>query len=235
MSNTGNLAAAYTTSVVYTPTGSSWLSFVNASGTVPVGCTQTLAGTLTATGPETEGLYKAVLSFNYTGGKTTTMQVNLYNYAAANWFMEANSTINTAYVTMVTNQNTRVGNQKGGFKYVSDGGALADSAYIYDGGLIVGTSNQTMSVGAMTDSSGTVVAGDTLLGRMFCLSNLTVDEVGTSPQGYRHSSGKGCNKDSTIAFDVDFYAPKHVDSSQGPRRYNQQRHCCVQCRLGCPR
>ena len=215
LTNTGTTNANYTRSVNYI-SGTNWLTFANTSttGTVPAGCATTLAETITAHGPATEGFYQAVITWAYTGSKTYSIPVDLYNYGVANWFLEANNTIATSYVTIVTNQNSRVGNQRGGFKYVSDGGALKDTAYIYDGGLVIGTSSTTLSAGSMSDSAGAGGQGDPNIGRMFCLSNLTIDATGgATPYGYRHSSGMGCNKDSTIGFDVDFYAPKHVDSS----------------------
>jgi hypothetical protein len=223
LTNTGNTAANYTRTVNYT-SGSGWLSFMKpASSSVPVGCTQTQADTLTATGPTAEGLYKARVVWNYTwtgnpgGNKADTLRVDLYNYESTNWFVETNTVIRTSYVSMATNASSRIGRQVtgAGFHYVAD---HHDTAYFYDGGLFLGKDSLSLSTGLFADTTaygGLSGHGDTLLGRLFCLSDMVVDSTPneTYPNGYRHSSGKGCNKDSTIGFDVDFYASKHIDSA----------------------
>jgi PKD repeat protein len=208
LTNSGNTDAVYTRTVSYTPAGS-WLSFLNgANSAVPAGCVHTQAETITATGPVTEGLYKATINWSYTGSKTLTMPVELYNYTA--WFVEADNSIRTSTARLVTVQNSRVAAQRkdGGFKYASDG---ADTSYLFDGSLLIGTSNTTLSMACFTDSAGFNGHGDILIGRLFCLSNMIFDS--TTFPSYRISSGSGCNKDSSIGFDVVFYAPKHIDST----------------------
>ncbi|GEM_PF-1637499 len=212
LTNTGNTAAIYTRSVEYTPTtGGTWLSFVNSdNSSVSAGCTQTQDETVTATGPATEGLYRATITWSYTGGKTLDLDVELYNFTSAHWMVEQNNKIQTSWVRSVVNQTSRVGAQVEGFKYLSD---LGDTAYLYDAGIFVGTSNSTISMGIFTDSAGISGHGDTAIGRLFCVTTQTIDSTGTYPNGYRHAYGSGCNKDSTIGIDADFYAPRHIDSA----------------------
>jgi hypothetical protein len=220
LTNTGNTPAAYTRSVAYV-NGSNWLSFQTpASSTVPAGCTQTLRDSIVATGPGIEGLYKATITWSYTGSKTLELPVELYNYTAAHWFMEENNAIRTAHVSMTTNQTSRVGRMRagGGFRYFP----AVDTGYLYDGSLLIGKDSLSLSMGLFADTTpfgGVIGHGDTLLGRLFALTDMSFDSTGTPgpntgwpENGYRHSWGSGCNKDSTIAFDCDFYAPKFVDS-----------------------
>jgi hypothetical protein len=216
LTNSGTTNAVYTRTVNYL-SGSNWLTFVNpANSTVPSGCTTTQGEVFTAHGPATEGYYRATVTYSYTGSKTLTIPVELYNYAASNWFMEENASIHTSYVSMVVNQTSRVGVKKGGFRYFSDlGETMADTAYLYDGSLLIGTSNTTLSIGAFADSAGAGGHVDALVGRLFGTSVTTYDTLPAlgQPYGYRHAYGTGCNKDSTIGFDADFYAPRHIDSA----------------------
>jgi len=125
-------------------------------------------------------------------------------------FSEENQTLRTAALKLAVNQTSRVAAQQTGlgFKYFADGG---DTSYMFDGSLIIGTSADDLSMAIFSDSTG---HGDPAIGRLYSLSNMTFDTLpiygGT---GYRHAFGVGCNRDSSIAFDVDFYAPRHVDSS----------------------
>lgn len=132
--------------------------------------------------------------------------------ATPQWFDEEMGTIRTATVKMATNQNSRIGRMRpgAGWNYNADGG---DTAYFHDGSLFLGKDSLSLSSGLFADttSSGTGGHGDTLLGRLFCLSAMALDS--TTYPSYRMSSGSGCNKDSTIAFDANFYAPRHIDSS----------------------
>ena len=216
LTNTGNTPADYTRTVVYTPSVAPWLTFDNpATGvgaSVPAGCVQTQAETVTAAGPAAEGLFKASIIWSYTGGKADTMKVELYNFT--NWFMEENNTIRTAQVQMATNQTSRVGSQRAGypgFRYFAVGDE--DSSYLFDGSLLFGKDSLNLSALLHADSSGVRGNGDTLMGRLYGLSPTVFDETSYDPYGYRHSSGIGCNRDSSIAFNVDFYAPKFNDDS----------------------
>jgi hypothetical protein len=218
MTNTGNVAADYVRTVNYT-NGSNWLSFANpANSSVPAGCVSKQDEVITATGPTSEGVYKAKIVWAYTGGKADTMPVELYNFTS--WFMDQNPSIRTRTVAMVTNASSRVGSQRAGyqgFRYFSEG---KDTSYVFDGSLLIGTSSSTISALVHCDSVGVRGNGDTAIGRLYALSEMVCDSTGVpgpntgwDHNGYRHSSGKGCNRDSTISFDLDFYAPKFDDSS----------------------
>jgi hypothetical protein len=211
LTNVGNTPAVYTRTVVYTPAVAAWLGFANsASSSCPAGCTQTQAETITATGPAAEGLYKAEITWSYTGSKTLKMNVELYNYNDANWIVELNNSIRTTHVRMAVNQTSRVSAQKAGFgfRYFADGG---DTSYMYDGSLMIGTSSTALSMGVFEDSAGIGGHLDPNIGRLFGLTAMTFDSATFS--SYRKASGTGCNEDSTIAFDAEFLAPKHVDSA----------------------
>jgi hypothetical protein len=211
LTNIGNADAVYTRTVSYA-SGSGWLSFLNsASSSVPAGCTQTQNETITATGPAIEGLYKATITWSYNpGSKTLNMPVELYNYNNANWIVELNGSIRTTHVRMAVNQTSRASAQKAGFgfRYFADGG---DTSYMYDGSLMMGTSSTTLSMGVFEDSASIFGHQDTTIGRLFGLTAMTFDS--TTFASYRKASGTGCNKDSSIAFDAEFLAPKHVDSA----------------------
>jgi hypothetical protein len=196
--------------VAYT-SGSDWLSFAQpASSTVPSGCVQTLAETVTGTGPASEGLYKATVTWTYNpGGKIVTMPVELYNFT--NWFMDENNSIRTATVAMAVNQSSRIGSSRAGypgFRYFDD---PATVSYLFDGSLLIGTSNANISTSLHAADAGVRGNGDTAIGRMFGLSAMTFDS--TTIGSYRIGTGVGCNRDSSIAFDAAFYAPKHIDSA----------------------
>ncbi len=82
--------------------------------------------------------------------------------------------------------------------------------YLRDGSLIIGTSANDLSMLIYSDSLGN--AGDPAIGPLYGLGEISIDS--TSSSSYRHAWGKGCNRDSSIGFDIDFFAPKSTDSAE---------------------
>jgi hypothetical protein len=128
-------------------------------------------------------------------------------------YTEENHTLRTTALKMAVNQTSRVTSQHPGlgFKYLVDGG---DTCYMFDGSLLIGTSDQDISMGIYSDTTSPNGHGDPAIGRLYALSDMTFDTLPDyQTWGYRHAYGVGCNRDSSIAFDVDFYAPRHPDSA----------------------
>ncbi len=207
LTNVGNISADYVRTVAYTPAGS-WLTFdVGGTSSVPAGCTNFQTTNVTATGPGTEGVFKATITWSWLA-KTLNFPVELYNFNT--WNMEANLDIRTSTVRMVTDQNSRAAAQKPhgyGFHYASD---HPDTNYLFDGSVLMGTDSLHMSTAIFSDSTGFIGSFAGRIGRLFCTSGMSYDSINTS---FRHSWGVGCNRDSSVAFDVDFYAPKAPDSA----------------------
>jgi len=126
---------------------------------------------------------------------------------------EENHTLRTAALRLAVNQTSRVAAQQPGlgFKYFADGG---DTSYMFDGSLIIGTSADDLSMSIFSDSTSPNGYSDPAIGRLYSLSDMTFDTLPANQNwGYHHAWGVGCNRDSSIAFDVDFYAPRHRDSA----------------------
>ncbi len=206
--NSGNAVANYTRTINYL-SGSGWLSFPNdpPNGSVPIGCNFADSLKLRVNGPTTEGLYRAVVNFDYNNGvsnSTLSISVDLYNFQE--FFLPTDYAINTATNRLNVNQAGRVGVYEQGnlFTYTAAG-----VNYLRDGSLIVGTSAGNLSWLIHQGSGGQPSAANSY-GALYAKSTLTVN---TSDPDFRFATGTGVNRDSTIAFRVTYYAPKALTNS----------------------
>ncbi|MFH2056683.1 MAG: hypothetical protein ABIJ61_12040, partial [bacterium] len=210
LQNTGNTSAGFTTSIAYA-WGSGWLNVTPASGSVPAGCDNTLELTMTATGPGIEGLYEATITVNFPGG-SQDIEVDLYNFTDI--CLPVHVRLRTGHCLMSVAQETRVANQNAdaGFVFFAD-----TSTYLYDGGLILSNPNS----GSWDFNVFHTLSQEPLpanpWGRLYatvCPPNIdTILNEYPSDPTYRYVAGSGVNNDSTIAFDVTWYASGHPDSS----------------------
>ncbi len=206
--NSGNAAANYTRSVVYL-SGSNWLSFPNdpPNSVVPVGCVFADTIKVNAMGPATEGLFQALVRFEYdTGDSMVTLQTEIDLYNFTEFFLPTDLSINTATNRLNVNQAGRIGNYDQGnlFSYTAAG-----VNYLRDGSLIVGTSASNLSWLIYQGAGGQPGVANNY-GPLYAKSALTINS--SHPQ-YHLATGLGVNRDSTIAYRVAYYAPKHTANS----------------------
>ncbi|TFH65801.1 MAG: hypothetical protein E4G91_01130 [Candidatus Zixiibacteriota bacterium] len=119
-----------------------------------------------------------------------------------------NVSIHTATNRLMVNQAGQAGAGTPGssFSYFID----TTEDFITDASLIMGNSSQNLSWRIFENGQGDPTPTNNF-GWLYALSNITVDS--TTFPSYRIASGKGTNRDSTIGFDVDWYAAKHIDSA----------------------
>lgn len=209
LQNSGSSAVNYTRSIEYI-NGSGWLDFPSqpAIGSVPAGCVHTATATMRATAPAIDGLYKARVHFVYDSGfgvDTTTLPIDFLSYTI--YCERTPPDLRTDCVRLHTDNTGRAAAQDGGrqFTYFSDG-----SEFLYDGSLVLGNAadNMSWSIFKPWPSSCGVPPG--VPGLLYGLGWEAFDS--TSNSSYRQISGKGTNRDSTVGYSVDYYAPKHPDS-----------------------
>jgi len=204
--NSGNAPAPFTVTVTYA-SGSGWLTFPGGTSfTCGAGCTNTQTVTMRATGPGTQGLYQATVHINYTAKDAQTVTdvaVDLYNFDP--FYLPQNADIRTSLVRLRTQQHARVAAQAAlrGMNIFSD-----TSNYLFDGSVLTGRSTTTVSTSIFQGGSGTP---DPALHHDYANSDITADS--TVNAFYRTSHGLGTNYDSSLAFDVNYYAPKHPDTT----------------------
>jgi PKD repeat protein len=205
--NSGGVAVNYVRTVIYFD-GSSWLYFPDhgATGTVPAGSYETY--TIGAFGPATEGFYRARIDFTYGGGaEVLSVPVELYNFS--NFYSPQNQSIRTASNRLNVQQTSRVACALNGsrFTYFAD---LLDN--LFDGSLIIGTSADNLSW-QIYQGIGADPSPSNPYGLLYAQSDISSDSTSFPfMTGYRSAWGKGTNRDSTIGFDVEWFAPKHIDS-----------------------
>jgi hypothetical protein len=200
--NEGNEPANWTSAVV----GSAPITLLPASGSVPAGCTNSTAITATIGPKGTEGLFQSTITFSYQVGKTLQVPVDFYVFDS--WFLPQDVAIRTANNKMMVNQAGQAANDvsHSSFTYF----ASPDTDFITDASLIMGTSADNLSWLIFTNGQGDPTVANPF-GRLYALSNTTYDT--TTFQSYRVAYGKGTNRDSTVGFDVNWYAAKFVDSA----------------------
>jgi hypothetical protein len=206
LTNAGNSTANWTRSINYL-SGSNWLT-VPASGSVTAGCTNSAVLNCSATGPATEGLYQAVITFDYSAARIT-FDVNVDFYVFDEFYLPENVGLRTACARMNVNQASRVGNQQTGYQFSHFG---TGNDFIFDGSFVIGTSANDLSWLLFTGGGGGAPTGGNPFGLLYATSVTTIDS--NSFANYRVASGTGVNRDSTIAIDVKFYAPKHPDTCE---------------------
>jgi hypothetical protein len=202
--NGGNLYIDWTSSLVG---GDCPVTLVPASGWVPAGYTN--SATITATvGPRsTEGLFHNTIRFTYdTPTKTLDVPVDFYVFDV--WFLEQDVSLRTANNRMVVNQVGQAADNTLGssFTYFVDN----TEDFIKDASLIMGNSAQNLSWRIFESGQGDPTPGNNF-GWLYALSNTDADS--TTFPSYRVAWGKGTNRDSTVGYDVKWYAPKHADSA----------------------
>jgi hypothetical protein len=121
-----------------------------------------------------------------------------------------NVSLRTALNRLNVQQNSRVACALNGsrFTYFAD---LEDN--LLDASLIIGNSVDNLSW-QIYQGIGADPSPSNPFGFLYALSDISSDSTSFPPgTGYRSAWGKGTNRDSTVAFDVKWYAPKHPDSS----------------------
>ena len=214
LTNSGNVPAPYTTAITYL-SGAGWLAFggtqgPSPSGSVTAGAVNTELIGLRATGPASEGFYQAEVKFTYNSPSVVvTVPVDLYNFVR--WTLPKDVSIRTSLARINVNQASEIANNVAGrmFSYFSD-----TSDYIYDGFLIIGNSaaNMTYSTFNGGGSSAGQPTPSNPYGFLYASSDSMTSDS-TTFGGYRYATGKGYNRDSTIEFTSEYYAPKHPDSA----------------------
>jgi hypothetical protein len=221
LQNAGNIAASWTHSITYA-SGSGWINLPVGSGTVGAGCNNSETINATFTGPSTEGLYEATININFSKG---VQDVDVELYVFDEFCLPENVRLRTSANLVGVSQVSRSANQVGdaGFAWFAD-----TTNYLFDGSLIIGNSGTGQwdfdlfhTLADEPPSNGT-----NPWGRLY--TNDCNPVVDTSTAGsYRFMSGTGLNHDSTIAFDVAWYADwfpdtndfyvMHVDMYAGPK------------------
>ncbi len=214
LTNTGNIPAAYTVNSL-----PSWLTFgayaggAAPSGSVPVGVTNTEKIGIRANGAAKmpEGFYTHNIVFTYdSGAKTLTVKVDLYNFT--NFYLPVALDIRTAALRMNVNQTSETGQNvdKKRFSYFADFATADSGGYLYDGFLIMGTSAANLTYSTALDINGTGINFPTVGNPFGFLYAATASMTGDSLSNplLRTATGKGYNRDSTLQFDVDWYASK---------------------------
>ncbi len=203
LTNAGNTTANWTRTIAYN-VGSNWLT-VPASGAVTAGCSNSQVLAVSAGPLATEGLYTATITFTYEG--PTVFQVPVEFYVFNSFFLPEDQAIRTALVRMNVNQAGRNSHQETGKMFYS----FADQQEpFYDGSLILGNSAANLSW-LIFEGGGNLPTASNPFGYLYAKTATSHDSI--SNANYRFASGKGANRDSTLGFDVTYYAPKHPDSS----------------------
>jgi len=205
ITNAGNASSNWTSAITYT-SGAGWLT-CTPSGSVGSGCANSGSAAVVAGPIATEGLYEAKITFSYEAG--ATFDVNVDFYVFDEFYLPQNAAIRTATTRVNVNQASRLADQVAGFDMYHFG---AQQGYLFDASLIIGTTAADFSWLIF----GGGASGPTTqnpFGLLYALSNTLYDS--TSFAAYRKASGTGTNRDSSVAFDVAYYAPKHIDTAQG--------------------
>jgi len=203
----GNLDINWT----YTTNSGSVLTLAPTSGTLSAGCSPTGSVVLTGHAGGTEGLFHYTLTFHY-GTKTLDVPVDFYVFDT--WVLPQDVSIRTATAggaRMVVNQAGQAVDDlaEQSFTYFAD----LKTDYATDASLIMGNSKDNLSWKIFANGQGyPSTAND--FGWLYAVTANVVDSTTYDSQhGYTIASGKGTNRDSTVAFDVNWYAPHHADSA----------------------
>jgi hypothetical protein len=211
LTNTGDVAAGWSAS-----TENGFITFTGATnGVCEVGSSNAGELAFRVTGPTIDGFYAGTIDITYfdvnkSPQTVLSIPVDLYNFT--DFYLPTDAAIRTNLVRMNVNQASEIANADSGnsFTYFAEG-----SNYIRDGYLILGNSAENLSYSTFGGggSSGAPTASNPY-GYLYAASQGVVygaDSTGLT--GTRHASGKGYNRDSTLAFTCDYFAPKHPDSA----------------------
>jgi len=204
LTNSGNASATWTRTITYN-SGSGWLN-VPAGGTVTAGCTNSQTLLVTAGPIGTEGYYSATINFTYEG--PTQFQVPVEFFVFNNFFLPQDAAIRTSLVRMNVAQVGRTSHQETGrmFYFFSD-----QTEPMFDGSLVLGNSAANLSY-QIFEGGGSAPSANNPFGYLYAQSNTSYDS--TTFSAYRMASGRGSNRDTTLGFIVDYYAPKHPDTAK---------------------
>jgi hypothetical protein len=111
--------------------------------------------------------------------------------------------IHTAKTSLAVNQTGQIGDQYLGSSFTYYANPTKD--YLRDASLILGNAADNLSWGIYRKTQPAPSPANPY-GPMLPMSDLTIDS--TSNSNYMVAYGKGTNRDSTIGFDVAYYAPK---------------------------
>ncbi len=129
--------------------------------------------------------------------------VDLYNFT--NFYLPQDVDIRTSCNRINVNQTSEIADNVDGkrFSYFSDA-----TDYLYDGFLVLGNSatNLTYSTFGGAGSAGLPTVTNPY-GFLYAASPTTTYDS-TTYANFRYASGQGYNRDSTIQFRSDYYAPK---------------------------
>jgi hypothetical protein len=188
---------------------------VPGSGTVQAGLSN--SATITATvGPcATEGLFRNTIRFSYDNGSKaiTTLDVPIEFYVFDVWFLPQDIAIRTANNRLAVNQVSQAADNILGNSFTFFSNLTED--FINDGSLIMGNSASNLSWKIFARGQGNPTPSNNF-GRIYAMSNTTADSTSFypgSPFGYRIAQGRGTNRDTTVEFEVKWYAMRHVDSA----------------------
>jgi hypothetical protein len=204
LTNAGNATANWTNVITYN-IGSGWLN-LSAAGAVTAGCTNSQTLNVTAGPIANEGYYSATITFTYQG--PTMFNVPVEFYVFTNFFLPQDAALRTELVRMNVNQAGRNSHQEPGkmFYFFNE-----ETEPIFDGSLILGNSATNLSW-LLFEGGGSNPTVSNPFGFLYASSNTTHDSTGSAL--YRTASGSGTNRDTTLEFDVTYYAPKDVDYSK---------------------
>ncbi|MCX6831806.1 MAG: dockerin type I repeat-containing protein, partial [candidate division Zixibacteria bacterium] len=211
LQNGGNLAISWTSSLLG---GGCPIVLAPTFGSVPAGCPNSATVVATAGPLGTEGLFKNTIRFTYDSpAKTLDIPVDFYVFDS--WFLEQDVSLRTAHNRLLVNQTAQAANSNLGtaFTYFDD---LTEN-FITDASLIMGNSAQNLSWRIYKSGQGDPGSTDNNFGWLYALTNTDADSTsyypGPNGYGYRIASGSGTNRDTTVGFDVSWYAASHVDSA----------------------
>jgi hypothetical protein len=211
ISNSGNSATTFTLS-----SSQPWITFPGGtSGNCGAGCTNTTSfvARISTMGFPGGGSYAtANISVTYPSpdkGPMAVLAIPVELHAFPIFYLPQDTPLRTFYNRLNTNQNSQVSNNVPGrmFSYFAD-----TSDYLYEGHLIIGNDalNLTYSV---FGGVGNPTASNPY-GYLYAASaGMPIDS--NSFATYRIAQGKGVNRDSTVGFDVKWYASKHPDTADG--------------------
>jgi hypothetical protein len=211
LANAGNSTGSW--SVAST---AAFITFPGAtSGVCNAGCSNTASFVARVTGPASEGFYQGNINVTVTSpdksqDAVVAIPVDLYNFVI--FYLPKDVAIRTQLVRMNVNQASEIANSKklASFSYFSD-----SSDYIADGFLILGNSANNLTYSTFGGGGGTgAPTASNPYGYLYAATDSVIyDADSTGLTGVRHASGKGYNRDSTLQFTCDYFAPKHPDSA----------------------
>lgn len=187
----------------------SFVSIIGAtSGQCGIDSLSSSSFVIRVTGPIDEGLYTGSLEVAYSSLKSPDQSIlyipiNLYNFT--NFYLPQNAPLRTSNNRLGVNQASQVAAGLWGhmFTYFSDG-----SSYLREGHLILGNDVLNLSY-SVFDGIGIPTPNNPFGYTYAATWSMSYDSLFAT---YRTTFGRGFNRDSTIGFNIRWYASKHPDS-----------------------